>query len=305
MGRGRIPAGRAPRLLVFNSRHKVVAGIDLGATNLRIALADLDGQVLVSRILPTPQGDGLVEQVTGATKTLQDEHLPGTQLANVVVGTPGVVSGNRIRLAPNLPALERPGFLKRLKDGFGCPLEVHNDVNLAAIAEARGPEETVAFLAIGTGLGASLAKGTAVWTGVQGRAGEIGYLPFPSPVGHILEDCLSGVGLARLYRYFGGQGGAEKALSSDNVAARKARKVLLEALVTAAVVLTLAYDPNRIVLGGGVGLHLGSYLSTLERRIKRKIPFAVPLEVSAQGELVTQNGAALLAVRQVEQEMLS
>ncbi|MER3555386.1 MAG: hypothetical protein C4331_13870 [Meiothermus sp.] len=53
VGRGRIPAGRAPRLLVFNARHSVAAGIDLGASNLRIALADLDGQMLVNRSPPT------------------------------------------------------------------------------------------------------------------------------------------------------------------------------------------------------------------------------------------------------------
>ncbi|MER3556412.1 MAG: ROK family transcriptional regulator, partial [Meiothermus sp.] len=128
VGRGRIPAGRAPRLLMFNARHVVVAGIDLGASNLRIALADLDGQIFVSRTLPTPQGEDLPERVTRATRALQGECLPGTRLAGVVIGTPGVVSGNRIRLAPNLPALERPGVLKRLREGFGCPLEVHNDV---------------------------------------------------------------------------------------------------------------------------------------------------------------------------------
>lgn len=305
VGRGSIPAGRAPRLLVFNARHMVVAGIDLGASNLRIALADLDGQVFVSRVLPTPQDDTLAEQVVKATKALQDECLPGTRLANVVIGTPGVVSGNRIRLAPNLPALERPGFLKRLSVGFGCPLEVHNDVNLAAIAETRDAEEVVAFLAIGTGLGASLAKGTAVWSGAQGRAGEVGYLPFPSPVGQTLEDCLSGLGLTRLYRRFGGRGGAEEALSHNDRAARKARGVLLEALGTAVVVLTLAYDPSRIVLGGGVGLHLEPHLSALRRRVRREIPFVVPLQVSSQGELVAQNGAVLLAARRVEQELLA
>jgi len=304
VGQGRIPAGRAPRLLMFNARHKVVAGIDLGAANLRIALADLDGYVFVSRILPTPQDDSLAEQVAGTTKSLQNEYLPGTRLANAVIGTPGVVSGDRIRLAPNLPALERPGFLKRLQDGFGCSLQVHNDVNLAAIAETRDAEDTVAFLAIGTGLGASLAKGTAVWTGMQGRAGEIGYLPFSSPVGPTLEETLSGVGLARLYRHFGGRGGAEEALLLNSEAACKARAVLLEALGTAVKVLTLAYDPGRIVLGGGVGLHLGPYLSVLDQQMRQQIPFVVPLEVSNQGEFVAQNGAILLAVRQVEQELL-
>lgn len=304
VGRGQLPAGRSPRLLAFNARYAVVAGVDLGASNLRLCLADLDGQPLAGRVLPTPKGEDLAEQVAAELKRMQEETLPGSRLAAVVMGTPGVVDGERLRFAPNLPALERPDFLRRLRGAFPCPLEVHNDVNLAAIAEGSAEAEmSVAFLAIGTGLGAAVARGTTVWSGDNGRAGEIGYLPFVSPVGQILEETLSGVGLSRLYWHFGGRGGAEEALRGRNRAAQQAREVLLEALAYAVSVLTLSYDPGRIVLGGGVGLHLGPWLPQVSERLAACLPFVVPLMTSSQGDIVTQQGAVILAIRRAEQEL--
>lgn len=304
VGKAQLPLGRNPRLLAFNSLHSVVAGIDLGATNLRIALADLDGNLLAQHHCPTPQDAHLAEQLAVIVQQFQNQTLPGTSLSRVVIGTPGVVSGEKIRFSPNLPALEHPGFIRRLRAAFGCPLEIHNDVNLAALAESQGSSDTVAFISIGTGLGAAVTRNRTIWSGAQGRAGEIGYMPYTSPVGRILEEVLSGVGLAKLYQHFGGEGGAIQALRQDHPAARKACQVLLEALTFACVLLSLTYDPDRIVLGGGVGLQLEPYLGSIKKQIRRQIPFVVGLEISREGDLVAQKGAVLLAVQQAEQELL-
>ncbi len=306
IGRGRLPAGRSPRLLGFNSRYAVVTGVDLGASNLRIALADLDGTILAQHIGKTPKGTDLVARLVAQITQLVRGHTPTDQLGAVVIGTPGVVAGDRIRYSPNLPTLEEAGFLETLRTALPCPLEVHNDVNLAAIGEAADRlSEPVAFLAVGTGLGAAVTIGTQVWVGSQGRAGEIGYLPFASPVGSTLEETLSGTGLASLYRHFGGAGGAREALSRTDQAAVCAREILLEALAVAVSVLSLSYDPGRIVLGGGVGLRLGGQLRRLEQLVSVQIPFVVPVEISRFGDLAAQRGAILLASRRANQELIA
>lgn len=305
VGRASLRAGRSPRLLGFNARNAVVVGADVGATNLRLSLCDLDGETIARRALPTPQSPDLAERLAAEIRSLWGEHAPLAPLTAVVVGTPGVVEGDRIRLSPNLPALESPGFLPAFKGSLPCPVEVHNDVNLAAIAEGRaGTDELVVVLAIGTGLGAGLARGREVWTGARGRAGEVGYIPFRSPVGTTLEDALSGIGLRRLHRHFGGDGDPAAVLAGRDDAASRALEVFLEALATALTVISCTCDPARIVLGGGVGDRLGFALEAVSDQIVEQGAFVAPLEVSSLGDQSAERGAVLLATTRASQELL-
>lgn len=298
-------SGRSPRLLGFNARNAVVVGVDLGATNLRLSLSDLEGETIARRALATPQGPDLAERLAHEIRSLWQDSSPGAPLAAAVVGTPGVVDGGRIRLSPNLPALESPGFLTAFKGSLPCPVEVHNDVNLAAIAESQaGADELVAVLAIGTGLGAGLARGREVWTGARGRAGEVGYIPFRSPVGTTLEDALSGNGLRHLHRHFGGDGDPAAVLAGRDDASSRALEIFLEALAMALTVISCTCDPARIVLGGGVGDRLGFALEALSDRIVKQGAFVAPLEVSSLGDQSAQRGAVLLATTRASQELL-
>lgn len=302
IGNGTLPAGRSPRLLGFNARFALVAGVDLGASKLHVALADLNGTIMSQHTTKTPDGVNLATTLADVVR----QQATGETLARVVLGTPGVAQNDRIRYAPNLPALEAPDFIERLRARLGCPLEVHNDVKLAAFGEtAGGHVESVAFLAIGTGLGTAATMGTQIWTGNQGRAGEIGYLPYPSPVGTTLEGVLSGGGLEHLYTYFGGHGTARDALERKDNAGLAACKLFFDALTQAIVILCVSYDPCRIVIGGGVGLHLENDLKTIGDRVAEKIPFDAPLEISRFGDLATQRGAILLALKRANQELIA
>src|SRR5437867_10082780 len=49
--------GRRPALMEFNARHGYIAGIDLGPTRTRLAVADLRGQPLAREIIATPSTD--------------------------------------------------------------------------------------------------------------------------------------------------------------------------------------------------------------------------------------------------------
>ena len=54
LGTGPSRGGRRPSFMEFNARHGFVAGIDLGPTRTRLAVADLRGERLADRIIPTP-----------------------------------------------------------------------------------------------------------------------------------------------------------------------------------------------------------------------------------------------------------
>src|SRR5262249_56503095 len=75
-GMGPSRGGRRPSYVEFNARHGHVLGIDVGAASVRLALADLRGEVLGRRGLPTPSGSApaaLLARVASAARALQRE----------------------------------------------------------------------------------------------------------------------------------------------------------------------------------------------------------------------------------------
>ena len=79
LGAGPSRGGRRPSSMEFNSRHGYVAGIDLGPTRTRLALADLRGERLADRIMPTPQRLGpqaLLARIAGAPVSYTHLTLP-------------------------------------------------------------------------------------------------------------------------------------------------------------------------------------------------------------------------------------
>ena len=106
-------------------------------------------------------------------------------MSQVAIGTPGAVDPRvgRLRYARHLPGWHSEDLLDRLAAEVGRPVEVFNDVNLAAIAElakgrARGVDDAMLLWA-DAGLGAALIIDGQLHTGATGGAGEVGFLPLP------------------------------------------------------------------------------------------------------------------------------
>lgn len=165
-----------------------VAGLDVTPRRIRAAVADVRGQVVGRFELPTPRGGApdtvarVVESLDGACG---DAGIESDTLHQVMIGTPGAFDPNtqRLRYARHLPGWHDPHLLGRLREALGCPLEVDNDVNLAAVAElslgaARGGEDFV-LLWGDDGVGAAVVLGRRLHRGFTGGAGEVGFLPVP------------------------------------------------------------------------------------------------------------------------------
>ena len=95
LGTGPSRGGRRPSLMEFNARHGYVAGIDLGPTRTRLAVADLRGDPIAHRIVSTPSEEEpaqLLGKIAAALRSLMDEaHVPMEGLLLVVAGAPGAV----------------------------------------------------------------------------------------------------------------------------------------------------------------------------------------------------------------------
>lgn len=311
--------GRPGRLVAFNGDAGYVVGMDVGGTTTRAVLANLEGTVVRTIREPTESESParLVAQIARIVDALaHGATAKGTTSANrvleVAIGTPGVVdrTNRRISIAPNLPALESEGFLDRLEEAVARPLSVMNDVNAATLGELRdGAGATVtdlAYVSIGTGLGFGLAIAREIHHGVGGRAGELGLLAYPPGGATSLEDHLSGAGVRRRHTRAGGSGNPEDAFLEAEEGREPGASVIAAFMSDLNWALTLVatlIDPDRIVLGGGIGLRCAPHLDTIRASVARSTGYPVDVAVAELGDDAGLMGAvasALEPARSVE-----
>ena len=177
--------GRAPLLYSPNPKVAHVAGVDLGGSKIRAAVADLGGTVVAERVVSTDRRGGtyVVDQIHAELQLLVDEAgLEWSSVRQITVGTPGVLGpAGRIELAGNIRNLDRIDVQGALDDRLGVDVCIENDVNLAAIGEywvgVGRRVKSLALLALGTGVGLGIIIEGRLLRGARGRAGEIAYLP--------------------------------------------------------------------------------------------------------------------------------
>src|SRR4051794_15957628 len=111
-----------------------VLAVDIGMRYVRAALADLGGRMVDRCDLPLP--DISPETVLGLVSAARDRIAAGIDLVACVVGVPGVVEPDTgvIRLA-GPGELEGFPILDAIRTLVDCPIQVENDVNLAALGE--------------------------------------------------------------------------------------------------------------------------------------------------------------------------
>jgi glucokinase len=162
-----------------------VVGIDLGGTNVRLALVSPQGKILSrweratassdqSALLSTLVADLIV---AGEEARSQDWEIKG-----VGIGVPGLIrpSEGLIVFSPNVPALNECPLIARLAPEVNWPLFLENDANLFALGEhwlgAGVGHQHMLGITLGTGVGGGLILNGQVWEGTEGTAGEIGHM---------------------------------------------------------------------------------------------------------------------------------
>jgi glucokinase len=227
-----------------------VLGVDLGATNLRVALGDERELVARAAEPVPPTGAALAARVAAIARDLAG----GEPIAAVGVGVPGIPEGDGFAgLIAGAAGLSGAPLRRLLGDALGAPVAIDNDVNLAALAEsgARGLDD-LTFIAVGTGVGMGIVSGGRLIRGAHGAAGELGQLPVGdhvvAPFGDLgpLEAIAGGAGLAARARTPSARevfDAGPSALLDDQA------RVLASAIRAVQALL----DPELIVLGGGIG----------------------------------------------------
>lgn len=231
----------------------VAAAVHVDHHAAHVVLVDATGTVRAEQHAPFPSSGDRVGHIAGLVASCRESTRGPLHLA--VVGVPGIVTadgGIRDDQGPDGGA-----FRSALQTALGCPVQVENDVNLAALAEltaGAGAElSSFALFLLDDDLGAGIVIEGLLHRGFSGVAGEIMYLPqSPLPIGapivgeEVVHDLALGLGLdvrAPLLAHL------EAAQQGDE----KARELVAEIgrrLVVAAGTVALVLDPEAFILGG-------------------------------------------------------
>lgn len=285
-------------------------GIDIGRAWLRTALADLDGTIVArTDVRNRARTSGAMADLVVATahQLVADCGVAPAKVAHAVVGTPGVYdpAARRVRYALHLPGWGRAGLFDRMRDELGVPLAVHNDANLAALGEhsfgVGAGSRLFVYVMIGTGLGMGIVADGRPFTGANGAAGEIGFLPWPGREPDTIEDAVSAEAVVRAARALGMTGpltaksvfDAARTGSAPAIAAvRQEGERLAHTVAAVAAVL----DPELVVLGGGVGHSADLLLQTVGDTLRQLTPLRPKVVASALGEDAVLLGAVATAL---------
>jgi glucokinase len=260
----------------------LVVGIDVGGTKVLAVETDEDGTVLRTARRETPGrlvDPALVEDtLTGALEDVAG----GRTVAAVGLAAAGFVdaAGDQVRFAPHLPWRD-DAVRARLAGRWGTRVALDNDANCVARAEAAygaaAGARSALVVTLGTGIGGALLIEGAVVRGHNGMAGEFGHMQVvpdgqPCQCGRrgCWEQYCSGNALVRLARAEVGRmptlldelcGGdparltgpmVSQAAEEGDLLARRAFASVGEWLGVGVSNLVAAFDPEVVVVGGGV-----------------------------------------------------
>jgi glucokinase-like ROK family protein len=180
------PNGRPPVTLEVNPGRGIVGAIDMGATHMNVALADFTARILQEEEIPFNIDNGpetcLAEANHRILGLLDAQGLSLSDLSAVGVGVPGPVDmeAGMVVAPPIMPGWDRYPIRTRLETKWGCPVTLNNDAELGALGEwaygaGRG-EKNLAYIKVGSGIGAGLILNKQIYGGTTGAAGEIGHL---------------------------------------------------------------------------------------------------------------------------------
>jgi glucokinase len=261
----------------------LTAGIDVGGSKLLAGAVDSHGQVLerLRRDTPTRSPSAVEDAIVEIVHDLASRH----PVAAVGIGAAGFVDAGRanVLFSPHLAWRNEPlrdAVWRRLR----LPIVVDNDANAAAWGESRfgagAGRRHVVCITLGTGIGGALVLDGRVFRGANGMAGEFGHMQVvpgghrcecgnrgcweqyasgnalvrdarelvlaDSPVAHHLRELVDG-DVSRLT----GPMVSEAARRGDPAAGELITEVG-DWLGVGLAGLTAAFDPDCVIVGGGV-----------------------------------------------------
>jgi len=307
--------------------HSYTIAVDLGATNVRVALIATSGHIIAKIAEPTLKkgGDGIVvtRQIIRMIRNVRGSHpakIQGIGIASI--GPLDYRRGGPLH-SPNAPFAFIP-LVSPLQSAFRVPISLLNDCNAAVLAEQRFGAgkgiKNLVYITISTGIGAGVIANGKLLLGKSGNAAEVGHfniagepqgLPCSCGKGtNHWEGYASGENIPRFFRWWLRKQGRKEKRSvpldgmlraEDLFCAARAKgdpqaKRFLDALarINAHAISTIiaAYDPELITIGGSVALaNKNIILEGIKKYVDKFLEVPI-IKITPLGEDITLLGAA-------------
>ncbi len=179
-GLGEIAIGKPPTLISLAKDARHVIGIDLGNSEFRGAVVNLQGDVRHHLKLPINNHDA--QSALALVYHLIETLIATTNkpILGIGIGTPGLIDSDQgiVKQAVNLNWENLP-LRQLLEDRFNVPVYVANDSNTAVMAEyifGTAQNKNLIVVKAGHGIGAGLLLNGQLFYGDDFSAGEIGHI---------------------------------------------------------------------------------------------------------------------------------
>lgn len=282
-------------------------GIDVGGTNVKIALVDKSGKIIYSNSVPTYAKMGYeytVNNIKQAIKDLMKEtNTTAKDIDGIGFDFPGQVDYKTgvVKLAPNIPGWVNVPIAQMIEEEFHIPTRIDNDVRCAALGEMKfgagqGCENFVC-ITVGTGIGSGLVINGQLVRGASNAAGEIGHIKLQIKDGLIcgcgdtgcLEAYASGPSIVAMaqdyikggkstkFREMAAAEGGEitpymvaKAAEAGDPVAKRIFEIVGEYIGIGLTSVINLLNPEKVIIGGGVAEAGDLLLDPIRKTIKER-----------------------------------
>jgi len=158
-------------------------GIDIGGTNITVALVTEKGKIVRKIRFPTRAKEGKAKTINHIIKALTEimKDLPSDSIRGIGIGAAGDIDPDKgvVRFSPNLFWKNVP-IVRSIRDKFKLNVVLDNDANAAAwgtyVLETGRKVNNLLCVTLGTGVGGGIIIDGKIYHGASGSAGEIGHM---------------------------------------------------------------------------------------------------------------------------------
>ena len=317
-------------LIYSSAMNNLVVGVDLGASKIALSLVSPANELVASRRFATEAQLGPISALTRIAQAITQM----TTEAQVDIGAVGVCSpgpvdhvAGLILDPPNLPGWRNVLFRQMLAEKLSVPVALEHDGKAAALGEfyfgvgrERGASD-LAYIIVGTGVGAAFILDGQLYRGRTNSAGEVGHItlnrlgaPGSAGVPGCVESFMSGPALVQHYAQRAGAASANEVSSGADVVRRAtqgdthALAVMNDAgdaLGAAIATMAMLMDVDLYVIGGSVA-KAGDVLLEPARKALTKYAFqSVASRITVVATRLHEAGAILGCAWQARQLLLT
>ena len=287
-----------------------ILAIDIGGTMIKYGLVSFDGKILSTDKIKTEASKGLnniLNKIDNIFKRYKKNNpvgiaVSGTGQINGMIGK--VIGGN-----PIIPNWIGTNLVKILEEKYNLPIVLENDVNCVALGEkwvgAGKDLSNFICLTIGTGIGGGIILNNQLFRGENFVAGEFGHILIKKGE---FELFASTTALIRLVKERTGKTlNGKEIFDLEKNGSEEIKNIVvewIENLTDGLSSLVYSFNPDNIILGGGVIEQGDPLMKRIRRSLNKKVGpmFSEKLNISHAelGNNAGMLGAAYLLLEKIK-----